>query len=523
MAHKGDSRRKRGGSKASARKRPGSQKGSPSATTQREDLLTMEEAVEQLKTSRPTLYRWVRQGKIKGIKVGRQWRFRPEDIERFMRGEGPAVELPVGVDAMLDGLRRALREAGVQTDQVEEVLTSEEPTIAAAQAIILLAYRTRSSDIHLQPSAEPGREPGKALLRLRIDGVLHKALEFDLRALAPLVAQFKRMTACDVNTKHRPQDGRLVESIDGAEVDLRVNFLPACYGEAVTARVLRRDAEVLSLDDMPLHQRDGEVLRDALAAPYGLIVIAGPAGSGKTTTLYAALQSLNHPHLKVITIEDPVEYVFPGMLQVQIMPREGLTFESALRSSMRADPDVIMLGEVRSEEALQICFQISLTGHLVLTTLHTNTAAGTLRRMLDLGADPFLIREAGRLVMAQRLVRRLCPHCSVEAEPDPVLLEEARRMARTGGVDLNSLPGRFRKAVGCGKCSQTGYRGRTCVVELMRITPRIAAELQRGASDAELTAAAVGEGMTTMAADGIRRAACGETTLEEVRRVTANL
>ena len=480
-------------------------------------LLTMEQAIERLRTTRPTFYRWLRAGKIKGMKVGRQWRFNPDDVERFLRGQEPQIDLPVGTDALMEALGTALRKAGVS----EAVAAHDDPVVRVVQGLVMLGLRSGASDIHVQPMKEPGDEPGEAQVRLRLDGVLHEALRFDLRLLPAVVERIKRMAACDPLNRRTPQDGRVMMTIGKSPVDLRVNIVPALYGEAVTMRLLHREAIALTLDQLPYGPREMRVLREAIGSPYGVIVVAGPAGSGKTTTLYCALKQLNQPQRKIITIEDPVEYAFAGMVQMQLNPKEGLTFESAMRSCLRADPDVIMMGEIRSKDAMQMCMQASLTGHLVMTTLHTNTAAGTLMRLRDLGGEGFVIGEAVRLVMAQRLVRKLCPHCSKADKPAAQVLEQAMSLAREGGVRCDELPQQFRKAVGCEKCASTGYRGRTVLAEMMPMTAQLGTAIRRGASEEELQALAVGQGMTTLAADGVRRAAHGETTLAEVLRVLA--
>lgn len=483
----------------------------------------MDQAIEQLKTTRPTFSRWLREGRIKGMKVGRQWRFRPEDVDRFLRGEQPRVDLPVNPGPLLDALAAAMKQAGLAQDEIHDGLKPNDPIRAACWGMLRLAQQSRASDLHLHAAAQPGETPGRSLVRLRVDGVMHPVLEFDMRLHPAVVAGFKRLAACYVETTTLPQDGRMIAEVDGVPVDVRFSFLPACSGEAMTARLLNRNAAALSLDQLPFEEREGRLLREAIDAPHGLIAVVGPMGSGKTTTLYCALQAINRPDVKIITLEDPIEYVFPGIVQIQAVPRDGLTLELTMRSALRAAPDVLMLGEMRTPELMHLCFQTAMTGHLVLTTLHTNTAAAALQRMLDLDADPFLIGETGRLIVAQRLVRKLCPHCSRETRPDATQLEHAMQLARDGGVDWNALSATFREAVGCAECSQLGYRGRTAMVEMMEITPKIAAALRRGASEAELTAIAVGEGMTTLTADGVRRAARGETTLDEVLRVAANL
>jgi type II secretory ATPase GspE/PulE/Tfp pilus assembly ATPase PilB-like protein len=258
-------------------------------------------------------------------------------------------------------------------------------------------------------------------------------------------------------------------------------------------------------------------IRSAMQLPWGILIMTGPTGSGKTTTLYSALNDVNAEQTKVLSIEDPVEYALPGIVQVQINPKTGLTFARAIRAALRSDPDVLMVGEIRDAEMLNLCCQAALTGHLVLTTLHTDTAVSAIRRVIDIGIEPFLASDAIKLIIAQRLVRVLCPDCSKPFSPNDTLLQEAQVRARTGGLLWEQLPNSYRKATGCAKCGNIGYLGRrTPVVETMAITPEIVSAIRRRASDKEIQTIAVAQGMTTMAADGIRRAAEGKVSLEEV-------
>jgi len=276
---------------------------------------------------------------------------------------------------------------------------------------------------------------------------------------------------------------------------------------------------VLSLDSIAYAEADAQRLRQALRAPWGLIVVTGPAGCGKTTVLYSCLREIAEPGLKVSTIEDPIEMHFPWVVQTQIDAKNGLTYPAALRAVLRSDPDVIVLGEVRDPETLDMALRAAVEGHLVLTTFHCTDAASVLQRMVEMGAEPFAVSEATRLVMAQRLVRVLCTECSTKAKPPKTELDAAAAWARAGGLDWQGLAKEFKKPVGCDACRQMGFKGRTTIAETLEVTPAIAETLRKGASVEELCAAAVAEGMTTMAADGVRRAAAGETTLAEVMRI----
>ena len=489
----------------------------PAPGAQPGELVSMDEAIQLLKTTRPTFYRWLRSGKLKGIKAGRQWRFYREELDRFLKGEAPRIEMPGDVGPLLNTLRARAKEAGV-TGLSDASLAPAQLVVAQ---MIALGAGLHASDILLTVHIQEGGAENVGVLRYRIHGVLHTIATFDRRLLPGLVEEWKRLTACNLHEKQRPQDGRAlirVKERGDKPLDLRVSFLPGVIGEIVTARILDPNAVLLDLKRFDYAAQDQERILRAIRAPWGLTVITGPTGSGKTTTLYACLHEVTTPELQIMTAENPVEYLLPWATQVGINPGLGLTFERAIRSILRSDPDVIMVGEIRDLQTLNLVHESALTGHVVLTTLHASDAAGALKRMVDMGADPFVVADATKLAMSQRLVRRLCPHCSVE-DPGPKPLDLAAEMARKGGLNWNALTPRFRKAVGCDKCGGTGYQRRSVISETLEVTPEIGKALRRDASVDELRTLAVGQGMTTMAADGIRRAAEGQTTLEEVLRV----
>lgn len=485
------------------------------------ELIDMAQAIAMLKTTRNTFYRWLRAGKVTGMKVGRQWRFYKDDIERFLKGQAPRIDLPADITPLLDQLRISANDAGVSLPERERT-----PVEEAIHQIIAIAVARRASDIHITTHMPLGKTVSTTLCRIRIDGVLHTIAEIDRRLLPAIVAQWKRMAACDVHETTLFQDGRITLSTDfikqagSGQLDLRVCFLPTALGESVTVRILDASAVVLDLDRIDLEPDDRERLNEAIDSPWGLAVICGPTGSGKTTMLYACLNRVAGPEVKVLAAEHPVEFFLPWTVQVSINPDAGITFPRAIRSMLRSDPDVMLIGEIRDVETLRLCQQASLTGHLVMTTLHTDSAASALKRMIDIGGNPFVVADSTRFVMAQKLARCLCKHCAEAYTPDASTLDRVARAARDGGLDWDSVQPSFKRPVGCTKCAQTGYRGRKPIVETIKMTRELGHALREGATLDELQLLAVSQGMTSIVADGIRKAARGETSLEEVMRLT---
>ncbi len=480
------------------------------------DLLDMAQAIEMLKTTRNTFYRWLRSGRIKGFKVGRQWRFYRKDLDNFLKGDGPRIDLPTDITPLIDSLLAHIRKLGARDISNAD----SEPVLRAVHLMIRLAEVMKASDIHIEPFTESAG--GKAIisLRFRIDGVLHPIAGIDLRLLPAIIEQWKRMSGCDVLEKVRPQDGRiLAEPKRGKTLDLRVSFLPAHFGESVTVRILDPSAVSLDLNRIEYLPEDMARLREALALPWGIVFLTGPTGSGKTTVLYSCLNELVADERKVLSIEDPVEYVLPKVTQIQVRDRDGLTFPVAMRSALRSDPDIILVGEIRNRESLIIAQQCALTGHLVLTTLHTDTSAGALQRQVDIGSDPFIVADATRAIVAQRLVRKLCPECSTKARPPKRLLEDAKEIAVSGGMRWTSLSNNYRKPARCKQCKQTGYRGRTVIAEVLSMSPEMEIAIRRGKKADDLQAQAIEQGMTTIGAHGIHLASEGVTTIDEVFRV----
>jgi len=486
------------------------------------DLIDMHEAIELLKTTRPTFYRWLRSGKIKGMKVGRQWRFYRDDIDRFLKGEEPRIGLPADITPLIKTLRSKIRKV-----TGKKLAVSDEPELVqAADLIMSLGVMTNSSDIHIAPQITGhGREP-ETILRLRIDGVLHRVTDMDSRLLPPLVEEFKRRMGCDTHMKERPQDGRNLaklpyvdkEKADKA-MDFRASFLPTGLGESVTLRILDSSAVSIGLDAIEFSDSDRDRLMQALGSPWGLIVISGPTGSGKTTTLYSCLNERTGEHVKTVSVEDPIEYYLPWVNQVAVNPSAGVTFSSAVKAIFRTDPDIIAIGEIRDQETMMAALQASLTGHLVMTQLHAPTTVKALGRMIDMGIDPFMVTEATRLILAQRLVRKLCSECSEKYQPSTTELDRMASMAREGGLNWHDLKKDFRKPVGCDACAKTGYKRRNVITETLVMAPEIARALSTGSTHEEIEEIAIKQGMVTLAADGVRKAASGETSIDEVLRV----
>ncbi len=391
----------------------------------------------------------------------------------------------------------------------EDLIKVEAPIITLANRIIIDAIKMRASDIHIEPYEKSVR------VRYRIDGVLHNVMDLTPKIKGSLITRFKIMSHLDISEKRLPQDGRIKMRISDKEVDFRVSTLPTIYGEKVVLRILEKGSLQLDLTKLGFEEISLKFFLEALEHPYGMILVTGPTGSGKTTTLYSALMKLNTPEVNIMTAEDPVEYNFPGINQVQIKEDIGLTFASALRSFLRQDPDIIMVGEIRDYETAEIAVKAALTGHLVLSTLHTNDAPSTIIRLINMGIEPFLISSSVILVVAQRLVRRLCPKCKKEENLSKETLLKI-------GVPADKIKDiKIYGPQGCSECSNTGYRGRIALYEVMPITDKIKELILTGATAEEIKREAVKAGMLTLRQSGIHKLLQGITSVKEVLRVTA--
>ena len=387
-------------------------------------------------------------------------------------------------------------------------LASEAPVIRLVGNIISRVIDLRASDIHLEPF-DDGLH-----VRYRVDGVIHAGELVPPRLSAAVNSRVKLLAHLDIAERRLPQDGRIKTRVKGRELDLRVSTVPTVHGESVVMRVLDRASVRLELEKMGFEKDTLHRFNQLLARPHGILLVTGPTGSGKTTTLYAALAKIDASAQKIITVEDPVEYQLDGINQIQVHPQIHLTFANALRSILRQDPDIIMIGEMRDGETAQIAVQSALTGHLVLSTLHTNTAAGAVIRMKDMGVESYLITSAVNGVLAQRLVRTLCPHCKEAYEPGAEVRE------RTGLARFCSNDTPVYRAVGCAECRQSGYRGRTGIHELLLLDEPMRRAIIDGRDANALNALAAQSGMLTLYEDGLRKVAAGVTTLDELARVT---
>jgi len=400
---------------------------------------------------------------------------------------------------------KAEKEAAEQDISLDELIAKAEeaPVIKLVDLLLMQAIRDRASDIHIEPFRD------RINIRYRIDGVLYEIPPPAKHLLSAIVSRIKILANLDIAERRLPQDGAFIVKMENRTIDFRVSTIPAIYGEKVVIRILDKSATPLNLGELGFEPEDLEKFRKAIVSPNGLILITGPTGSGKTTTLYAALNEIKSPHKNISTVEDPVEYKLDGINQVQIKPSIGLTFASTLRAFLRQDPDVIMVGEVRDLETAQICIRASLTGHLVLSTLHTNDAPSAISRLIDIGMEPYLISASLILVGAQRLVRRLCPECKEPYEVTPKLKNDF-------GIRQDLLY----KPKGCDYCTHTGYRGRVAVYEIILIDDRLRELISRGATLGEIKKVVKEMGVKTLFERGIQKAEEGITSIEEVLSVT---
>ncbi|MGB9612909.1 MAG: type II secretion system ATPase GspE [Candidatus Margulisiibacteriota bacterium] len=407
-------------------------------------------------------------------------------VEDLIKTLGPAEEMPVAGPAV--------------------IAPEEAPLVKLVNTVILRAISEKASDVHIEPTEKNIR------IRYRVDGVMHDVSTMPSYLLSSMVTRIKVMGKMDIAESRLPQDGRFELKLEGKTIDVRVSSYPSIYGESLVMRLLDKSSVLLGLAELGISQENLKVYERAIKRPYGIILVTGPTGSGKTTTLYATLNHIVSPEKNIMTIEDPVEYELAGIRQSQINPKAGLEFANALRSILRQDPDVILVGEIRDLETARIAIQAALTGHLVFSTLHTNDAAGAIARLLDMGIEPFLIASSMAAALAQRLVRTVCPRCKTPYSPPKELLEKV-------GFDPRKEY-TFYQGKGCRFCRNTGYKGRTGIFEILVVDDQIRNLILNRASASEIKQMAVEAGMRTLRDDGLLKVVEGKTTIDEVLRVT---
>jgi type IV pilus assembly protein PilB len=420
-----------------------------------------------------------------------------------------AIDRHYRADSDLDELSSALEVEDDADDlaSLREVV-EDAPIVKFVNLLITQAIQDRASDIHLEPTEHDLR------VRYRIDGVLHEVMKSPKSIQSGVISRLKIMAEINIAERRIPQDGRLSVNAHGKKIDLRVATLPTVWGEKVVMRILDNSTARLDLADLGFSDHNFSRYSESFVKPYGMILVTGPTGSGKSTTLYATLNIVNRPEVNIITVEDPVEYRLPGINQVQTNTKAGLTFAAALRSILRSDPDIVLIGEVRDHETAQIAVEAALTGHLVLSTLHTNDAPSAITRLTEMGIEPFLVGSAVDCVLAQRLARRLCSKCKEAYRPTP----EALLAARYPWEDGMEIPELFRP-VGCPTCSNTGYKGRLALHEVMTVNEEIERLAVEHASAATINEAALRDGMSTLREDGMLKVGLGVTSIDEILRV----
>jgi general secretion pathway protein E len=455
-----------------------------------------------------------------------------DDLQRLIHWEGiktvlaPQNEVFVAINSAYDMTRQDVADQVMQDmdeDNPESILseieetsdllddTSDAPVIKLVNLVLSQAVRDNASDIHIESYKD------RVKIRKRVDGILYDMYSPPRHVQGKLISRVKIMAKMDIAEKRLPQDGRIEIRIADKNVDIRVSTLPTSFGERVVMRLLDKSTSLVPLQELGLSKEDMDHFLRMIRAPHGIILVTGPTGSGKTTTLYSALSILNQPDINIITVEDPIEYQMQGISQVQVNPKIGLTFANGLRTIVRQDPDVILVGEIRDLETAEIAIQSALTGHLVFSTLHTNDAASAITRLIDMGVEPFLVSSAVNAIMAQRLVRKICPHCREAYVPPNAFLE------RVGLSPIKFAGRELYRGVGCAQCLQTGYKGRIGIYELMNLTPAMKSLILTTSDAGQIKKQALSSlatGMVTLRQDGLRKVLAGQTTLEEVFRVT---
>ncbi len=436
-----------------------------------------------------------------------------KELSYSTESKAGALEVSSEEIATLLGKVKSIKDIG---KLIEGILTQKQSYRISRliEIIIAGALANKASDIHIEP------EESYARLRYRLDGILNDVLRFDRETFALVLARIKLLSGLKLNIKTEAQDGRFSVKINGADIEIRTSLLPGAYSESVVMRILDPKSITVPMEELGIQPKLFAILEHEIAKPHGMILTTGPTGSGKTTTLYAFLRRVHTPDIKIITIEDPVEYHLPGIVQTQTDAEKGYTFLEGLRSALRQDPDIIMVGEIRDNETAGIAIDSALTGHLVFSTLHTNTAAGTFPRLIDLGVNPKTMSSAINVSMAQRLVRKLCPACRKESPidaEDKKIIDET--VAQIKDQSMISQTEHMWVAVGCDQCNGTGYKGRVGIFEAVLMDDAIEAVVREKPSEREIQKAAAPQGIPSMKEDGILKVLSGITTLDELSRV----
>lgn len=419
-----------------------------------------------------------------------------------------------GIDEALDAVAEDgdIGSMAAEIDEAEDVLnvSNKAPIIKLVNTVLFQALKMRASDVHFQPY------PDRMQVRFRIDGILYDMDSIPRRVQDAIISRVKVMGKMDIAERRLPQDGRATIRLGDGEVDVRISSVPTSDGERIVLRLLDKSAKLYTLDEIGLTKENQETIEEYLNFNHGIILVTGPTGSGKTTTLYASMAQIDTSQKNVLTIEDPVEYALPGVSQVQVNQKKGLTFARGLRSFLRQDPDVMMVGEIRDLETAEVAIRAALTGHLVFSTVHTNDSASTITRMVDQGVEPYLVSSSIVLIIAQRLVRTICRHCRQEV---PLNDEWKAKLAKVG-MDLKRLNGKISVGAGCEECFHSGYSGRTAIYEIMPVDEELRTQIMEGASATDMKRSAVSRGLITLREDGRRKIESGQTTPDEVLRVT---
>jgi len=487
-----------------------------------EELLSFDEAIKFLDTSKTTLYRLLSQDEIKGVKVGKQWRFRKADLTAYIERGPVAIAVDASALGELDSELRFFKEE-LRTERPDEDLapisvegqSAESKIVQLADGILRLAFKSNCSDIQFEPMGSVIR------LRFRIDGLLHVIRQIPIRLHESLIARFKEMADMNLSEKRLPQDGRIQLQFDRTDFDIRVSTVPTAFGESAAMRILDRSAALRPLDQSGMSPANLVSLRACLDRPNGLILATGPSGSGKTLLVYSCLAELNSPGVKIVTAENLIEYQLPGTTQIQASDRIGLTLAAALRSAFRQDPDIVMCSELRDQETAKTALDAALKGVCLLSTMFANDVTSAIQRLTDMGIETYVISSALNAVVSTRWMRRLCQHCKAIAnqEENRAVIANVTRHGRRAGYPVPDDAVLY-EPVGCPKCRGTGFFGRISIFELLVCNPKLVGQLIQCPSQDEMLRLAIDSGMSTLLADGIRQVVSGETSIKEVLRVT---